>query len=136
MINQRFFTCRWSHCGRRCNFNEKHLEKHALLSLKCAFKGTQLDSLNADRHRPLINTFQDCDEFYRSGSRLLKHYNEKHETSDLKPSAEFLRPELKTPPPVPGTLPAYLFVTRLVEPATITPERHEVLCRWVSIGCI
>ncbi|KJA29757.1 hypothetical protein HYPSUDRAFT_234789 [Hypholoma sublateritium FD-334 SS-4] len=109
--NDQFLTCRWSQCGRRFRYNEKHLEKHALLSLKCAFK--------------------DCDEFYRSGSRLLKHYTEKHTESELKPSAEFSRPNLDTPPPVPGTIPAYLFVTQLAKPATITPERHEVLCRWV-----
>lgn len=73
-----------------------------------------------------------CDESYRSGSQLLKHHNSRHKLGELKPSTGPSPPVLDTLPTVPSILPAYLLVTKMAQPATITPERHELLCRWVS----
>lgn len=109
--NNSYFTCRWTQCGRRCTFKEKHLEKHATLPLRCAYA--------------------DCEETFRTAGQLVKHFQAEHTDDALKPAAGILAPQLETPPPTPETVPSYMLVTRAVLPQNIPLERHKLLIPWV-----
>ncbi|KAF8969359.1 hypothetical protein BDZ97DRAFT_2072381 [Flammula alnicola] len=96
------------------------------VSMSVAGEEESYYSLESRRDSPA-----DCDESFRSGSQLLKHVQAKRGHDRLKPSAEPFVPKLEPPPPIAGVLPAYLLITKLVKPAAISPERHQVLCRLV-----
>ncbi|KAF9057858.1 hypothetical protein BJ165DRAFT_1424049 [Panaeolus papilionaceus] len=106
------FTCLWTQCGRRCHQNENHLEKHASIPYRCAYKG--------------------CTETFRSGSTLLKHFRRYHKGGELKPSARPVAMGLKPIPKTPTEpLPAYLCLSRVAQPTPITSKQHASLGPWV-----
>jgi len=102
-----FFLCRWTQCGRRCNFHEKHLEKHASLPLNCPY--------------------EDCEESFRSVPPLLKHTRAEHKNDELKPSTELWYPTVKVPDAALGVIPSYMITTRVVNPDEISSARHAIL---------
>ncbi|CAA7258587.1 unnamed protein product [Cyclocybe aegerita] len=106
-----YFTCLWTQCGRRCDYRDKHFEKHAMSPLRCAY--------------------QDCNESYRTGGQLLKHFKAKHEKDKLRPSAKPALPTLKPVGALPGSLPAFLIVTGPVKSWPISQQRHALLGPWV-----
>ncbi|KAJ3514251.1 hypothetical protein NLJ89_g2483 [Agrocybe chaxingu] len=90
---------------------DKHLEKHAMSPLHCAYK--------------------DCNESYRTGGQLLKHFKAKHGKDTLRPSAKPALPTLKPVSALPGRLPAFLIVTGPVKSWPISEQRHALLGPWV-----
>jgi len=102
-----YFLCRWTQCGRRCNFHERHLEKHASLPLNCPY--------------------EDCEESFRCAPPLLKHTRAEHEDGKLKLSNQLWYPTVKLPDAVLGVIPSYMIMTRGVNASAISSVRHAVL---------
>ncbi|KAF9567411.1 hypothetical protein CPC08DRAFT_703302 [Agrocybe pediades] len=114
------FMCRWTQCGQSgIRLKDKHLERHALLPLRCAY--------------------QNCDDSFRSGSQLLKHFKTKHANGVLKPSAKPFKPVLAPLDDfsdVPRKVPTYIFVTRPIGRKVLSRERHPFVAKWVATNII
>ncbi|RPD81315.1 hypothetical protein L226DRAFT_608568 [Lentinus tigrinus ALCF2SS1-7] len=112
------YACRWHGCLSKRFVDKvgllKHLNKHALVPLRCAYEG--------------------CDQLFDAPDKLLEHHrSSKHRNENgagiLRACCEPLRPlPRKRPlPPLPGVVPAYLSVPCRVSMHPISKERHQWL---------
>ncbi|KAI0711045.1 hypothetical protein C8T65DRAFT_695490 [Cerioporus squamosus] len=117
------YACRWHGCLSSRFVDKvgllKHLNKHALLPLRCAYEG--------------------CDELFDAPDKLLEHHrSSKHRNGSgvLRPTCGLLRPgERRRPlPPLPDVVPAYLAVPCRVSMHPISKERHQWLGGKVGIS--
>ncbi|KAF8914299.1 hypothetical protein CPB84DRAFT_79379 [Gymnopilus junonius] len=111
---QKPFMCKWTQCGHQVRFKDGHLERHAMLPLRCAYL--------------------DCDDSFRSPAQLLKHCRLKHQDGILKPSYKPSPPKPLPLQPLPnnGIIPSYLLAIDLVKGEAMSRERHEALGCWVA----
>ncbi|KAI0774744.1 hypothetical protein BD413DRAFT_472713 [Trametes elegans] len=107
------YSCRWQTCSHKFSDEEKlarHVRKHAMLPLPCAYEG--------------------CDKTFNTVEMLLAHHHSnRHRLGALRRStAPFAPVPLpRTLSPLPEEVPAYLSITRRVARHPISKERHQWL---------
>ncbi|KAI0326712.1 hypothetical protein GY45DRAFT_1258466 [Cubamyces sp. BRFM 1775] len=107
------YACRWQTCSHRFSDEAKlarHLRRHAMLPLPCAYEG--------------------CDASFNTHEAFLTHYkSSKHRDSPLRRTPSPLPPPEDRPAlsPLPDNVPAYLAITRRVARHPISKERHQWL---------
>lgn len=108
------WTCQWTSCGYTVVSGDEyrqHITKHTIFPLWCPYK--------------------DCDESFRTPRQLIKHKRNDHDSSAvLRPTAlpvAVSSRALGMIPQIPKILPSYMTEYRVVQPASITKSRHEVV---------
>ncbi|KAF4619193.1 hypothetical protein D9613_004954 [Agrocybe pediades] len=118
-------TCRWDGCDHQLNSADS-LIRH-------------LEQIHVPKLSSSTSTFMYCDDSFRSGSQLLKHFKTKHANGVLKPSAKPFKPVLAPLDDfsdVPRKVPTYIFVTRPIGRKVLSRERHPFVAKWVATNII
>lgn len=106
-------SCQWKQCRMVC-------EQSSLL-------------LHLDRHidKDITCIYDDCDERFSRIQDLAAHEKSDHANDEPPPCAIPQHPVLKTPVPLPETLPSYMVTTLPALKPSISAERHTRLGPWV-----
>jgi len=106
-------SCQWKQCRMVCEQSSLllHLNRHIEKEITCIY--------------------DDCDRRFSRIQDLAAHERREHANDEPPPCAIPQRPVLKTPVPLPQTLPSYAVTTRPASKPSISAERHTRLGPWV-----
>jgi len=106
-------SCQWKQCRMVCEQSSLllHLHRHIEKEINCIY--------------------DDCEERFSRVQDLAAHERNEHANDEPPPCALTQRPVLKSPVPLPHTLPSYTVTTRPSSKPSISAERHTRLGPWV-----